>query len=565
VNAAAAPAPKVAVVGAGHNGLVAAAYLARAGLDVDVYERRSVAGGACVTEELVDGARFSSCAYVVSSLRPEIIKGLELERHGLELYATDVLNFAAAGDEHLFIWPELDRTLAELERVGEPRPDDFVDFGLGFRRFAQLVRPYLLDDPPRLSEIIATFEDADEIDLWHTWVTRSVGESLERYFKTDIVRGLFTFFGLVSVHAGPMTPTTAYGFSHHSWGEHAGEFGRFGFARGGMGSVTAALVEAVRAAGGRVHLDTPVDHIDVARGRVRGVRFADGSRAAADIVLSNADVQTTMLGLVGESGAPPAAIERARRIDASGSMARVHLLVDELPAYRGFGAEEGPQHRGFTLLGGTPDAYQRCWEAQERGELADEYPVELIIQSTTDPTLAPPGLHTITTGIQHLPSRLRAGDWDARRDEVTERVIATLAKYAPNLPGAIRGSSTITPLDIERDYGLTGGNIFQGALTLDQLFAGRAYGGYATPIAGLYLCGAATHPGGAVMGAPGHNAAHAVLRHLHGVSRRRRTASAARSGDVLTRLAAHPRLRLARGWALRRRWLRPFVRAAKRR
>jgi phytoene dehydrogenase-like protein len=555
------PESKVAIVGAGHNGLVAAAYLARAGLQVDVYERRPVAGGACVTEELIDGARFSSCAYVVSSLRPEILNELELKRHGLEMYTTDVLNFAMAGDQHVFIWPEIDKTLAELERVGEPRPDDFIDFGLEFRRFAQLVRPYLLQDPPRLSQIIADFENAGEIDLWHRWVTRGVAESLGHYFKSDIALGMFTFFGLVSSHGGPMTPTTAYSFSHHSWGEYEGEFGRFGFARGGMGAVTAAMVKAVQAAGGRVHLNTPVSAIEVSRGRARGLRLADGSGVAADIVLSNADAHATMLKLVGHD-APGA--DRAARMDYSGSMARVHLLVDELPHYRGFEPGEGPQHRGFTLLNGTPDAYERGWLAQQNGDFPEQFPVELIIQSATDPTLAPAGMHTITTGIQQLPYRLRSGTWDSRRDEFTERTIEVLAAYAPNLPDSIRGTATITPLDIEREYGLTGGNIFQGALTLDQLFAGRAYGGYATPIQGLYLCGAATHPGGAVMGAPGHNAAQSVLRDLGAGAAKPSRRPQAR-GDLLQRVATHPRLRSARGWVLRQPRLRRLVDAAKRR
>lgn len=559
------PERRVAIVGAGHNGLVAAAYLARAGLEVDVYEKRRVAGGSCVTEELIPGAKFSSCAYVVSSLRPEILKELELRRHGLEMYATDVLNFAMTEREHVFIWPELDRTLAELERVGEPRPDDFIDFGLGFRRFAQIMRPYLLQEPPNLSEVIAAFERAGEIDLWHEWVSRSVGGSLERYFETDIVRGLFTFFGLVSVNAGPLTPTTAYGFSHHSWGEYDGEFGRFGFARGGMGSVTAALVASVHEAGGRVHLQTPIRRIEVARGKVRGLAFEDGTKVQADVVLSNADLPATMLKLVGAEQATPAGAERARRADSSGSMARVHLLVDELPHYLGFDAGEGPQHRGFSLLGGTPEAYERSWEHQQRGDFGPEFPVELIIQSTTDPTLAPPGLHTITTGIQQLPYRLRNGTWDSRRDELTERTVEMLGKYAPNVPGAIRGTATITPLDIEREYGLTGGNIFQGALSIDQLFAGRAYGGYRTPVEGLYLCGAATHPGGAVMGAPGHNAAHSVLGDLGlGPARARPVASTRAGGDLLQRAATHSRLRTARGWALRQPRLRKLVDAAKR-
>jgi phytoene dehydrogenase-like protein len=195
-------------------------------------------------------------------------------------------------------------------------------------------------------------------------------------------------------------------------------------------------------------------------------------------------------------------------------MARIHLLVDQLPEYRGFPPGEGPQHHGLALLGGTPDVYQRGWEAQLRGELMHDYPIEVAIQSTTDPTLAPPGLHTVTTGVQQLPFALARGTWDSRRDEFTARVLRSLFRFAPNLEGAIRGQVTLTPLDWEREYGLTGGNIFHGAMVTNQLFASRpapGLGGYRTALRGLYLCGAGTHPGGAVMGAPGHNAAQAVL------------------------------------------------------
>ncbi|MGW4332056.1 phytoene desaturase family protein [Rhodococcus koreensis] len=557
---------KIVVIGAGHNGLVAAAYLARAGHQVTVLERRNVVGGSCVTEELIPGATFSSCAYVVSSLRPQIMEELELKRHSLDLYTTDVMNFVMGEEgEHFFIWPELDRTIKELANVGEKNTDEFIEFGVRFRRFAKLIEPYLLAEPPKLSELIAVFEDAGEIELWHEFVTESVISMLDKYFTTDLVRGFFSFFALVSVYASPLDPGTAYGFSHHSWGEHEGEFGRFGFARGGMGAVSDAIAAAAKEAGAEIRLNASVDEIIVQRGRVTGVRVGD-TVLDADVVVSSADTKHTYLQLLGKDAVEESVREKVESLDFRGSMARVHLLVDELPEYVGLTKGEGPQHRGFTLLGGAPEAYERCWEFQKKGELADKYPIELLIPSVTDPSVCPEGLHTISTGIQQLPFHLSEGDWDSRKEEFTQIVIDSLAHFAPNLPGSIVGAHTITPLDLERDYGLTEGNIFQGAMTLNQLFASRpapGLGGYDTPVKGLYMAGAATHPGGAVMGACGHNAAMTILADLEGTPRPRAAQRGRARVDVIDRLASHPRLRKIRNWAMKQSWLRGAVRIGK--
>ncbi|MCP9951050.1 phytoene desaturase family protein [Actinomadura madurae] len=559
---------RIIVVGAGHNGLVAAAYLAKAGHDVTVLERRHVVGGACVTEELIPGARFSSCAYVNSSLRPQIIRDLELERHSLEMYTTDVMNFVMGEDgDHFFVWPEIDRTIKELERIGERDVDRFIEFGIRFRRFAKLVEPYLLAEPPSLSELIGAFENAGEIELWHEFVTGSVDSMLRRYFSHDLVSGLFTFFALVSVYAGPMDPGTAYGFSHHSWGEYDGEFGRFGFARGGMGAISDAIASAAREAGAVIRTNAEVEEIVTRGGRVRGVR-SGGELLAADVVVSSADTKHTYLHLLGPDAVDASVRDKVESLDFRGSMARVHLLVNELPRYRGLPPGLGPQHRGFTLLGGTRSAYEKAWDAQKRGELCAGYPIELLIPSATDPSVAPSGMHTISTGIQQLPFTLAEGDWDSRKDEFTRTVIDSLARYVPNLPDSIVGTYTITPLDLERDYGLTGGNIFQGAMSLNQLFSSRpapGLGGYETPVPGLYMCGAATHPGGAVMGACGHNAAQAVIADLAGTPRPRVTArNAGGRLDIVDRLASHPGLKRLRNWSMRQKSLRGVVKVGKR-
>jgi phytoene dehydrogenase-like protein len=554
--------PDVIIIGAGHNGLVAASYLARAGLRVLVLERRKTLGGSCVTEELIPGARFSTCAYVVASLRPQIIHELELERFGLELYVTDVLNFVMGpSGEHFFLWPELDRTVRELERLNKHDAESFIDFGLRFRRFAKMIEPYLLSEPPLLSTLMAQFEQAGAMDLWHEFVTISISDLLDRYFEHDLLKGFFLFFAMVSVHAGPSTPGTAYEFSHHSWGEYKGEFGRFGFARGGMGAITKALGAVAQHNGAEIHADVGVERILVKHGLVTGVRLEDGTTLECKTVVSNADPYRTYLQLLDPNDLPADLLTKARQIDMRGSMARVHLLVDRLPQYVGMSSGEGPQHRGFTLLGATPAAFERGWEAQKRRELTDDYPIELIIQTVTDPTLAPPGLHTITTGIQQLPFNLAEGTWDSRRQEFTERVLSSLFHFAPNLEGAIRGHFTLTPLDLQQEYGLTGGNIFHGAMFMNQLFASRpvpGLGGYRAPIKGLYLCGAGTHPGGGVMGACGHNSAQAVLADLNFSTQRR--SETVRAEGIMDRLATHGRLRKLRTWAVRQSWIRPVAR-----
>jgi phytoene dehydrogenase-like protein len=555
------------VVGAGHNGLVAANYLARAGRRVLVVEARDVVGGACVTEELIAGARWSSCAFIAGLLRPEIIAELELERFGLELYQADVASFSLFRDaSHMFMYPELDRTLREIERHSEHDARAFLDFGLRMQRFSRILTPFLLRTPPSRSEVLRAFEEAGAEDLFDEFVLLSTRDLLDRYFESDHVKGHMTFLGMVSIWGGPSTPGTAYTYGHHSWGEFKGQFGQWGFVRGGMGGITQALANGARAHGAEIRLGAPVAHVRVAGGAVAGVVLESGEELDAPLVLSNADPKRSLLALL-EPGTLDAELEeRVRGIDMRGSMARVHLLVDELPAYIGFdGPGEGPQHRGHQLLGATVENFEKGWEAMRRRELPDEMVIEAVIQSTTDPSLAPPGRHTLTLGVQQLPYDI-AGGWDARKDEFTERVLDDLSAYAPNVRDHIVEQLTITPLDIERDYGLTGGNIFHGAMFLDQLFGARPLpelSSYRTPVSGYYLCGSGTHPGGGVMGAPGHNAAKAALGDLGGAP-----AAAHRNGTgkgVIERIMETEPGRQA-GYALaRRRAFRPLARFAARR
>jgi phytoene dehydrogenase-like protein len=506
------------VVGAGHNGLVAANYLARAGKRVLVVEARDVVGGACVTEELIPGAKWSSCAFIAGLLRPEIIAELELKRFGLDLYQSDVLGFSLFRDgSHMFLFKELDRTLREIERYSRRDAKRFLDFGLRIQRFAALVTPWLLQPPPSRSEVLDAFERAGDDELFNEFVLLSTRDLLDRYFESEHLKGFLTFFGMISIWGGPSTPGTAYVYGHHSVGEFDGQLGQFGFARGGMGAITLALANALRHHGGEVRVSSPVERIRIADGRASGVVLTSGEEIAADVVLSNADPKRSLLTLVPSGTLDPSLEQAIGSFDTRGSMARVHLLIDELPAYIGFESNVGPQHRGHQMLGASVENFEKAWEAERHCELPDEYVIEAVIQSTHDSTLAPEGKHTLTLGVQQLPSELAGGGWDARKDAFADHVVENLFEYAPNLRGHILERVTITPGDLERDYGLTGGNIFHGAMFLDQLFGVRPLrelADYRTPIDGYYLCGSGTHPGGGVTGAPGHNAAGVVLADL---------------------------------------------------
>ena len=560
----------VVVIGAGHNGLVAANYLARAGKRVLVLEARGIAGGACVTEELIPGSRWSSCAFISGLLRPEIIDELELEtRFGLEMYQSDVLGVTLfRNGDHLFMYKNLDETLREIERYSPEDARRFVDFGLRLKRFAKIIRPWLLTDPPSRSEVLRTFEEAGEEELFDEFVLMSTRDLLGRYFESDEVNALLNFFGMVSIWGGPSTPGTGYVWGHHSWGEFKGEFGQYGFVRGGMGGITQALARGAAEFGVEIRLHSPVRRVRVDRGRVRGVELATGESIDAGVVVSNADPQRSLLTLL-EPGVLESGIEAsAQALDMRGSMARIHLLIDELPHYVGFEPGEGPQHRGHQILGASIESYERAWEAQRRGEFPDEFVIEAVIQSVHDDTLAPAGLHTMTLGVQQLPYGLAQGDWDSRRDEWADRVLEDLFHYAPNLREHIVQRRVITPLDLEREYGLTGGNIFHGAMFLSQLFSSRPLpelSGYRTPVAGYFLCGAGTHPGGGVMGAPGHNAARSVLAELNGSdSPATRTRRPSRNKGVVDHVMSTDVGRKA-GYALvRKPAFRPFARLASR-
>ncbi|MBL0373450.1 NAD(P)/FAD-dependent oxidoreductase [Rhizobium sp. KVB221] len=512
---------KVIVVGAGHNGLVAAAYLAKAGLEVTVVEARDVVGGAAVTEEIIPGYRMSVASFVVGLLRPEVIEDLQLSRHGLELYASNQAISCTIFDDgsNFLMWKDLDRTLKEIRaKYGKNDLEGFMQFGMDMQRLGEIIGPTIMSQPPSLSSFVKSFEDASQQALFERFITGSVRDLVERYFTSRQLQSHFVFPGLVSMYGGPATPGTAYLLAHHCVGEFMGQFGMWGYARGGMGSITRALADSATAAGATVRTNAAVRRIVTRRGEATGVELEGGEIVAADLVISNADPHRTFFGLVGEENLPPVLSKSIQDYDMRGTMARVYLAVDRLPEFIGFGSSQpGPEHEGHLFLGPSMDLFEDGWDAQRRGRIPEQFALEALIDTVRDNSFAPSGHHVITLGVQQLPFALLGSDWDSEKERFTKRVVETFLHYAPNLRGHILAAECRTPLDWERTYRLTGGNIYQGAMSLSRLMGGRPgelRKGYAAPIGGLYLCGAGTHPGGGVMGASGFNAAMAVLTDL---------------------------------------------------
>jgi phytoene dehydrogenase-like protein len=566
------------VIGGGHNGLVAASYLARAAKSVLVLERRSVIGGACVTEEHIPGFRFSSCAFLLGLFRPKILRDLELNQFGLDAYSSDPIATGIFRDgSRLLIWRDIDRTLREIGRFSERDAEGFVEFGMKLQRFAALIEPWLLRPPPTSEELARVFREAAAETLFDEFVMVSISDLLERHFESEQLRGFLTFLSMVSIHAGPFFPGTAYQYAHHAWGEFDGSFGLYGFVRGGIGGVTEALANCARHFGAEIRTEACVERIRVQHGVATGVVLESGEEIPARAVLSNADPKRTLLDLVGRTELNAKAKAAAERFDVRGSMARIHLACAQPPLYAAFASRGiGPEHHGHQLLGPSVRAFEKSWRAQSEGELPEHFVIELVVQSAHDPTVAPLGKHTVTLGVQNLPYELQGG-WDARREEFADRVLADLSDFAPNMPGAIIDRHVITPLDLEREYGLTGGNIFQGAQVLNQLFSHRPFPGwsrYRMPVQNLYLCGAGTHPGGGVTGAPGHNAAHEVLadfenpvadlRDWMARAERATTKEEVLAGSAVlglhARLWEHPRMRKIGVSAAKSSWFRPIAR-----
>jgi phytoene dehydrogenase-like protein len=520
------------VIGAGHNGLTAAAYLARAGYSTVVLERRGIVGGCCVTEEIAPGCRASTTSYIASMLRPEVIRDLKLAAHGLRMVPCDPALQVPFPDGHLVSWwAKREQVVSELRKISPKDAATFVRVDDGLKKLARYLQPFFLEPPPEpgtqsfdgWSDIFHAsrhFRGISSSDLSQlvSFLTGSLGDFLDRNYESEKIKTLFLANNVYGKHGGPYQPGSALGLLFHllSGGEHEQQ-GFYGHVIGGMGSITQAMAAAAQAFGVEIRTDRPVTQIESRNGRVRAVVLEDGTEIRARVVLSNADPKRTFLGMVPERDLPADFVEAVRGIKMDGPCAKLNMILAEEPRFTGTPPDYAPQQRSLFTLVPSLEFAERCYDIAKFGEIPDELWVDCAIGSNADPSLAPAGKHVMTCFVQYVPYKLRQGTWDDNRELLGDRVVRKIAEYAPNVPGAIVARQVLTPLDLERTYGLTEGNIFHGDLNLEQLFFNRPVAGwskYRTPIAGLYLCGAGAHPGGGVTGAPGHNSAHQVLRDL---------------------------------------------------
>ena len=515
------------VIGGGHNGLTAAAYLARAGRKVLVLERRHVLGGAAVTEEIFTGFHFSVCSYVVSLLRPEIIRDLDLPRHGLEILPLDGTFTPMASGDYLWRVNDHAKTRREIARHSKLDAEAYDEYGKAMVEMARFVKPILNMTPPDpmsldprelkkllfLGNRFRALPDGDRYNQVQL-MTMSAIDFLDQWFETDVLKATMSASGIIGTFQGVRSPGTAYVLLHHYMGEIDGAFRSWGFARGGTGAISNAIAAAAREAGVEIRTETPVARITVKNGTASGVALTNGDELSADMVLSSVDPNLTFLKFMDADRELPADfVEDIRRYKYRGSSGKVNLALDALPNFTCMPGD-GPHLRGAISISPGVDYMERAYDQAKYGEFSRRPYMDMVIPTLTDPSIAPPGKHIMSCFVQYAPYKLAKGTWDDQREAFGDTVIDTIAEYAPNIRDIILHRQVLTPLDLERDFGLTEGNIFQGELTLEQLFFARPVPGwanYTTPVRNLWMCGSATHPGGGIMGAPGRTAALRIL------------------------------------------------------
>ncbi len=517
----------VIVVGAGHNGLVAAAYLARAGLSVLVLERRPMIGGATVTEEIYPGFRYSVFSYVVSILRPEIIQDLELPRHGLTLLPLPSTLTPLPNGDRLFRDDDHYRTLREIARHSRRDAEAYEEYGRAMHFMAKAVKPILGLAPPdptsldpaellRLARLARQLLGIGEHNLptFIKLMTMSAADFLDEWFENDPLKATMSASGIIGTFLGPRSPGTAYVLLHHYMGEIDGVFRTWGFAKGGTGSVSGAIARAAEAFGASVETSAPVAEVLVKAGKAVGVVLENGTEHPARVVISSLDPRKTFTELIQPKLLPEKLVADLQRFRLNGSSGKVNLALDAAPEFACWPGV-GPHLRGAISISPSIDYLERAYDEAKYGSFSSEPYIDIVIPSMIDPGMAPPGKHVMSCFVQYASYHLQEGSWTERREAFGDAVIDTLARYIPNLKRILLHRQVLTPLDIEQMTGLSEGNIFQGELGLSQLFFLRPAPGYAqyrTPIRQYYQCGSGTHPGGGITGAPGRLAALQVLR-----------------------------------------------------
>jgi phytoene dehydrogenase-like protein len=516
------------IIGGGHNGLVCACYLAGAGLSVAVFERRGVVGGAAVTEEFHPGFRNSTASYTVSLLHPTVIRDLKLVQHGLSIVERPLANFLPlSATECLSVGGGMVATQAELARFSRRDAAALPDYYAMLERAADVLRSLLLETPPNLGGGLTEWLRAwkvggrlkrltlpgcrDVLDLF----AKSAGDLLDRWFESEPIKAAFGFDAIVGNFASPYTPGSAYVLLHHVIGEVNGKRGQWGHVIGGMGAISAALAREARARGVAIFTDAAVARVNVRDRRAVGITLADGAEVAARRVVANVDPKLLYLRLIDAAALDADFLRRIAAYRCASATFRMNVALDALPQFE-CRPGDGPHLRSGIIIGPSLAYMERAYfDARQHGWSRAPI-IEMLIPSLVDPTLAPPGKHVASLFCQHANPKLADGrSWDDAKDAVADLMLDTVTRYAPNFRACVIARRSLSPADLEREFGLSGGDIFHGQLTLDQLFSARpvlGHGNYRGPLEGLYMCGAGTHPGGGVSGIPGHNAAREILR-----------------------------------------------------
>jgi phytoene dehydrogenase-like protein len=518
------------IIGGGHNGLVCAAYLAAGGLKVTVLERRGVVGGAAVTEEFHPGFRNSVAAYTVSLLNPKVIRDLELPKHGLRVVERLISNFLPTEDGR-YIKSGGGHTHAEVAKFSKKDAERLDAYGERLELIADLLRDLVLETPPnvvqgdwrstlqellratRLGKRLRKLDMKMRRELLTLFAT-SAGDYLNGWFESDPIKAVYGFDGIVGNYASPYTPGSAYVLLHHVFGEVNGKKGAWGHAIGGMGAITQAMARSAASRGVNIRLDSPVREVIVEGGRAVGAITESGETFRAAAVISNLNPRLLYLNLIDPAALPTEFRERMSNFRCGSGTFRMNVALSELPNFTCLPGK-GDHHTAGIILAPTLRYMEQAYFDARTYGWSKKPIVEVLIPSTVDDSLAPPGQHVASLFCQHVAPQLPNGEsWDLHRETVADLMIDTVNDYAPNFKGSVLGRQIMSPLDLERTFGLIGGDIMHGTLQLDQMFCARpmlGYGNYRGPLPGLYMCGAGTHPGGGVTGAPGHNAAREIL------------------------------------------------------
>ena len=518
------------IIGAGHNGLTNAAYLAKAGLDVVVVEKNEYIGGAAVSRELHEGWKYSSCSYVCSMMRQAIHRDLDLSRHGLMLVPyMGTVNFGDSG-ETLVAYHDAEAAHLELKRHSPHDADSMHRFEADLARYSQLIRKTLMRTPPdptsfkprdirELLFLAKQFWGLGEKQIYEyvRFFTMSAAEYLEDYFENDLIKAAMASPGIIGTALGVYSPGSSYILLHHVMGDVDGNIGAWGLARGGMGAISDAIASALRESGGEIRTNAGVQQVLVEGGKAVGVVLENGDEIRSKIVVSNLDAKRTFTKIIDKNDLPPGIYDKAKNFKIRGSSGKVNIALSGMPEFNGVPANRYI-NRGGQGFSGSLETMERAYDCWKRGTWSDDPFIESVIPSAWDPTVAPPGQHWMSNFVQYCPPVLKDGPWTPeKRDQFGESVIKKIERYSPGFRDLIVHMEVRTPHEIEQEIGLTEGNIFQGELTIDQLLFNRPFPGYAQyrmPLRNLYMCGSSTHPGGGVSATCGANAAREILMDL---------------------------------------------------